>query len=734
MAFMIVLSWMLFYRAETMDRVYPYDRIGSRRIATRNYNEVEVYRHYNDMLKIYRENYKKTSDDEILSFLNEKYRERIKARETNIVIAYALFEEKMHYVENYYTNLDEKISASEKIVANSFYSYGSKGFLNVIKTRYDMMRAKDARVKVDNGKAVDAVMKEEISHFVMIIIALICVYGFLLERKKGLWELVHSGAGGRLRLVLKRIMVLSIVTTLAAIILYVGMYVISFGLYGGWKDVFNSIKCDSDYFVSELIVSRFRLMLIHFFVTVSVSITLGVLVWAILSMVNTQNIAVIIMTILASVEYLMYQNIDFKSRYSFFKDFNIFKIILPENILTKYKNVKIFSGIYGQLSVGCMSVMAILVIGLVLVLMVGCKKYPIGRKTFLQKVLEKVAESIRKRTYLVPNLCKELWKELSGKKAIYVIVIAFVFAVSARAKYSEILSETDIISKQFYDVATGLELSEELYDIRDGYYEERKELIEKMEQEADANSKNAYQIRLNELNYLISLADENIINLQNLRSRGINARVIKPYKIRELLGSRVDKIFENIDVVCILAVILISFSIYSYEKKQNNLKLIKSLQRGRGYYIGIKALTLFCMVLIIWLSVYGFMMYNLQKVYHFDNLGEYLQSYIPMSSFPVKMNIKKYMIILMLQRLMFMYGVSLLCFCISAVFDYYASLIVSLMILAPYILTIFGIGFLRVLSVTNIMNGNNYFMHLLYVMIGEIFVYVFFAGICTRKT
>ena len=147
------------------------------------------------------------------------------------------------YISGYQESVDIIIQrAEEQAGEENIFRKDSFAGRNIRKTGSDYSRVRDVTLKVDTEEAFNAVAAFSLSNLLMVLPVAVVVIVILDERKKGLWEFVHTTPGGRKKLAVQRIGIM-IFAALAAVVVFNGENLLIAGIVNkGYGDITRSIQ------------------------------------------------------------------------------------------------------------------------------------------------------------------------------------------------------------------------------------------------------------------------------------------------------------------------------------------------------------------------------------------------------------------------------------------------------------------------------------------------------------
>jgi len=215
-------------------------------------------------------------------------------------------------------------------------------------------------------------------------------------------------------------------------------------------------------------------------------------------------------------------------------------------------------------------------------------------------------------------------------------------------------------------------------------------------------------------------------------AKGIQGNVVSPFVVEEILGVT---LFENQSVYGLLAIvgtILITFGIFSYERKQNMLELVHASKEGRTRWYLRKMMSMGISITALWLVIFLVNWINISKVYQIGDRSILVQNFPVMGTYPVVVSLGGYIFLMYLSKLVLMLAVAGMVMCISSIFTYYSSMLVSLLLLLPHLLLILGFDVFNYVSIVSALNGTENWAKcgnsIMYYLSGVVIILVGIAG------
>ena len=200
---------------------------------------------------------------------------------------------------------------------------------------------------------------------------------------------------------------------------------------------------------------------------------------------------------------------------------------------------------------------------------------------------------------------------------------------------------------------------------------------------------------------------EHVRKISNEKS--INAVIVKPDTYNDILGERNYNNQESINLICIIAIILMTAGDFSYERKCGMYVLSRTSKKRNITWIN-KTVKVALTAVVIWGISLAFNYTNEVSLYTFNNINAPVQSLITFAAFPLKVSIRGYMALCQIIRLIMFIVIGFMVLGISFFMDYKRSVALSVVILLPHVLYILKVPFMYYLSVVIPVDFNRYYI------------------------
>ena len=200
---------------------------------------------------------------------------------------------------------------------------------------------------------------------------------------------------------------------------------------------------------------------------------------------------------------------------------------------------------------------------------------------------------------------------------------------------------------------------------------------------------------------------EHVSKISNEKS--INAVIVKPDTYNDILGERNYNNQESINLICIIAIILMTAGDFSYERKCGMYVLSRTSKKRNITWIN-KTVKVALTAVVIWGISLAFNYTNEVSLYTFNNINAPVQSLITFAAFPLKVSIRGYMALCQIIRLIMFIVIGFMVLGISFFMDYKRAVALSVVILLPHVLYILKVPFMYYLSVVIPVDFNRYYI------------------------
>lgn len=588
------------------------------------------------------------------------------------------------YIDEYPDFL--KQTKTNSILMSSMNMYKT-GFAsdNIKKTAESYGRLENVTLTADDNRGIVVFSDYELTDIFLLAFLMIMASRLLVERRKGLVNMIRSTQNGRARLYSYRIIILLISALIGGILLYGGNLLGSTIIYGS-SDLSRGIQSIPEFMLCPYKISVAEFILYSCFLKVTACFGAALVFYLIISVFGTAA-AYVTTALVAVAELLLYNLIIPVSALNGFKFINIIAVLKCGEIFRVCQNINIFGKAVPALTCDAVFLIILVLISIALGFYIHGKMY-VKSRNILSGIDEKIKKILERFAIQRTLLGWELYKTLIKQGGVIFILAAFALTYSASVKYRYIYLFNEY-EDQYYDMYVG----EITYDKLDKMEEEKVWLEKEIEictrRLSEVSESSAGERLRRRLDYaerhLVGLAPvyENAKDgMEYIERTGRIIHLIKPYSY-DLLLQR-DRTTRNRASLYILIGIIGAVSgIFAFDRQNNMSYTLRSSYRGRGRLNISKVAVVFGISIILCISLHMIQFVQIRDLLGFNNLSSPLQSLMFMRDKELFVNIREYLIILFAVRCISAFAVGIICMTVSRLCpDTVSAMGVSVFILA----------------------------------------------------
>lgn len=608
--------------------------------------------------------------------------------------ARAMAVEKAKYLDDYAKMVQERIDLASRTLNSGIYAKDSFENINLLKTRHDLKKLQEADAGISNGIWLERLFDYHYIQIFVLLLLCITVYGFFLERKNGLYGLIHATEKGRLSLFLKRAAILAAESVIASIIFYVESAVILLKLHGGLEGLNALALGDETFFLTSFGLTRLAFWGVMVFLSALFAFALSMMLWLMLSFFGNVNIGLFVFLMLCGIDVLIYFVISSKMLLRFLHYFNIYYLLYPMKAL-EYTN---WGYAFGIISLLDGTIFLAVIAGLATMagnLYLTIRYYYSGRQNLLERALSKLQEIVMRGIAALPVSGKEVYKILISQRALVILAILCILVANIHAGYGKVYNVFEGAMLNYYERAEGMTYGAELEQIYADYEADYEAFLAQM----DKNDETAQRQAAN-MKQLVDMIRGNVDYMHSQQKTGTAAVVINPYEYEEIYGKKQEDAQKLLALVNILAAIVLSAGFLSYERKSGMRPLAFSCF-GRKRWLIRKLLVSWGLIALFEGITYGIYYSKLIQVYRFEHLSAPLKSLPMFADYPINPSILGLIVIDLLMRFVFLAAVSACISAISIRISYLYCVLLGLIATLPQLLYMLGFQGLDLLSIGN---------------------------------
>lgn len=558
-------------------------------------------------------------------------------------------QEEIKYIRTYQEYL-EKIQKQAKQQSKTSVFGKEKSFSkrNLKKTAKEFEPLLGTEVSFGNNTGIEKWLDFKLGDYFHLLSIIIIVMAFLEERKKGLWSIVRSLQGGRVKLGLSRVLILTAASFLFTLLFNFLNLFLSIRVYGGNVILSRTIQSVESFRTCTLQTSIGG-WLFRYFIVKSVSgVLVGLLIWYLMGSVSNVQLSLSVLIICLAAEYSLFTFLPVQSIFNLFKYLNVFSYVHTTDLYTNYLNINIFGFPVNNRSMMIALLPVLICAFAFLTVRMQAKRYPEGNRDLLSKAALKINTFLDRFRSRLSAFGWEAYKALIFEYGILVIVLMILAGRSLSYRVYLPMDESERWYQMFVKDAEG-EITEET-----DKYIEKARLNAETSQEA-GNLLPAIERLEQSVNDIRTRAEE----------RGYTPYLLDSEIIKEYYGDTA-KNRQRLNVtVAILFVIFLTGGMMSYEKQSGVVPLLRSLKQGRRGMLMRKLILTAILTLFAFGAVYVREIMEVIENCNRSVLKAPVQNIEELKDFPVVISVRGYMILLYVMRYLMLYVSSLVVLLIS---------------------------------------------------------------------
>ena len=620
------------------------------------------------------------------------------------------------YLENILNDSNGLSSISIFKKSNSFASK------NLEKTRNDYGRMQGTTVSYGQYDGITTVMNYEFAHYSILIFSFLLVWTFFEDEKKGLKSIFYAAPYGRGRLALQRIGILAGSIGVFTVLVYLGLFVAGYSLYGGMDGMGNSIQSIEMFQTYNLPMTVLEYLIYYVLMHAVAAFAVSLFIWMILSLWRNHLLAVAVLILILSGEIVLSRSLKAQSPIAFLKYENMYYMINPTDILGTYHNYMLFGHIVNCFTAFMWMAAVIILVGCGICIRISVTRKTIASASSLEIAVMHVVRKIKSCWHRIiagfSLVGMELYKILVMHKGILFIGIWLYLLFSSVDTTAGLTMGNSVMMQEVYQEYSGPDDGK----LRFYYLEPQENLLAEVDLQYAAALK-AYEDEkldeetLNRISMRYQGYDALRSTVQSVRGqlsyverveseRGIRVWFLyqKGYKIM-MTG---DGLYEGAGygeqqtyaLYAVVLLVLLLSTVFSYDRSCNMEKTIYATSYGRNRLFHIKMAIAVLLCSVICVITYGQELYEIQKTYPLSCLEAPVQSLTFMEKMPLNIRIRTFLIGLEVVHFLTLLAISMMVYCLSAYLQEFKSLLAGLLILVgPSVLYLLGIKWCGYISV-----------------------------------
>lgn len=530
---------------------------------------------------------------------------------------------------------------------------------NTIKTASEFKKLEGVVLELGVNEGIEAFMLYRVADYLLLLIMILICLAFVEERKKGLWSIVHSSRNGRMRLTLRRVGILLVVSAAAVTVLHGTVLFASFQIYGGINDIDRAVQ-SAEIFQKLPVIATFGELLAQYIVVrILTSFLLCLLLWFLISLLSDVKYTIIILAAFLISEYALFAFLPVQSAGNILKYFNIFSYIDLSSLYTNYLNINLFGYPFGIRSIALYAAAPLCAALIGGCIWIQCGKKPFGWKDPFDNIayrLNTISDWILKNLHL---LGIELYKTMILQRGA--IIVALFLYIAAGLDFTAFVPQVhaDLLSSEM-EGPIGDDLLRK---------------IDNIQAEIDAGTAKWKAIELawerGEVDYATYYAGINAysgtmtmsaalsevrVRVQLLESIGSEIGSTlwilnnKPYE--SVYGKAAEELQARTAIISLTTLSLLLAGCFAFDNQSGVSTLLASTVKGRKKLLFCKYGTAALVTVFVWGVVYGLELYEFFSSYKITSLSAPVQSLTMLHKFPLKISIGGFLALLYLYRLL----------------------------------------------------------------------------------
>lgn len=521
---------------------------------------------------------------------------------------------KFSYINEYKLFISEMQSRTDSQLQFSVFSkQNTFAYNNIEKTPQDFAHLND--VEITPGYDLGLVLStgfQLTDYLILILVLLVCVALFSLEREKGLTILIKSTYKGRQHTVFSKLVVTLLVVSGMTLIFCISTLLvgeIAFGL----GDLNRSIQSVPEFMNCTIECSVLDYLVIWLVQKMLTFCAVALISALLFIFIKSTNLTYIVIAILFSAEFCLYNFTASASPLNHLKYINLFYYLNGNELLGNYLNLDFFTK-----PVNTLSIYFVFLLFCIIVIFPLCVVSFSWKKRFSEKgVLANISEKIRSKLHIFSGSASifkgECYKHYVSSKVLLVIAFVVVFS------FSVLTDNVNIVYQSGEDVAYATYLNQlegELTSDKEKFIEDEQKYIDKINADKAAielsitlteDEKSAQLTAINNILDTRGRGFERVmLQYETIKSTGENLG-ITPCFVNYTVGSHLMTDSQREWSLFSLFIVLLVFTlsgVFAYEHKHRMSNLICSAKNGKGKLVVTKFLVAFLTYSVMYTLIY----------------------------------------------------------------------------------------------------------------------------------
>ena len=658
---------------------------------------------------------KEISYDEILIKYDNSRFMKDKNYLLDYLVSLGMIRNQLEYITSYpdfISSMEEK--ADNMQIVSIFNKKGTFAYRNIVKTPNDFVHLRGIELKLgDETGIVSSTQYRFTDLSIVALIFLLCVFIFLMEKESGLIKLTKATKNGHVPVILSKLTVLAVTTTVFSLIFYGSILLLSNELYG-FGDLSRYIQSMSSFRDCNLLLSVNEFICIFILTKIVVTVLTALIFAVIFNIFSNSKVIYVVLAVLVTLSYICYSFIHPISYINALKYINLFSFFDVYTFYGEYININLFGFPISKVSASIVVFIIISVITISLTLFSYVRNYT-SAAPLLQKLLNKITIKRRRINGSTSLFLQEAYKIFISNKVILIFLAALIIGYQSIHTSSFLMTKDTAVYKSYVDSLAG-----ELTAEKEKFIEKEQNNFDNIPLELQKinNSlkngvidKDTYTMEINK----ITLLSEKKIGFERLKKqyqyllelkeeRGINGSFICELSSRYIFNNSTRDLYNGL-IYCILLIVCLS-NIFPMEYKNGMVRVYKSTYNGRLKLFVHKGLIGSIIALVLMVIIYLPNYINLLSQYDIKTWSAPIQSISMFKDLNINISVVNFMLLVNLLQLIGCIVIAMLIILISLIVKKHSiCILVSTVLLGfPLIISLVGVSNVDSFSFNTIFN------------------------------
>lgn len=297
------------------------------------------------------------------------------------------------YIKGYNKYIADVIDNSEEMKNRKIFSSKTRySYNNIIVTQREYEKMRGITLAQENNKSLESYLEYENTSIVVMLLLIIIIFNMFRERNNSMWIQVYSSKNGRTRLMLRRIGTIFVGTFILNFVANISVFVTSVILYGKNANMNSYIQNLMMFKDFTYPISKFQYVTLLYICQIFVCFTLSLLVFSLFAYTRKRVTASLIIGLICSVEWLIYNTSSKGTVINQLKAYNILNIIACNSILSRHNTLSIFGIVEKDIYIIGIITACLLLVAILLVVMSGQIMRPVKKCTHANYIIENVSK------------------------------------------------------------------------------------------------------------------------------------------------------------------------------------------------------------------------------------------------------------------------------------------------------------------------------------------------------